>query len=151
MQENITWQQRFANFKNALDKLSEAVDYFETSAFDEEAAMLSYNEVAIEAILKEGLIGRFESTHELAWNVMRDYAQDQGSALIAGRREATHEGLSHQLISDGVLWMDMISSRIKVSQTYDKTVEKAINTRIIVEYYIAFLDFRDVMNKKLRD
>ena len=36
----------------------------------------------------EGLIQRFEYTHELAWNVMKDYAHFQGNSNVAGSRDA---------------------------------------------------------------
>lgn len=56
---DIRWEQRFSNYKKALDKLKEAVANSRIRDLTD--------------LEKEGLIQRFEYTHELAWNVMKDY------------------------------------------------------------------------------
>ena len=56
---DIRWQQRLANYSKALEQLGSAVSTSrQRSLFDLE---------------KQGLIQAFEFTHELAWNVMKDY------------------------------------------------------------------------------
>lgn len=50
---------------------------------------------------QQGLIQAFEFTHELAWNVMRDYFFWQGNAAIAGSRDATREAFAKGLLEDG--------------------------------------------------
>ncbi len=40
---------------------------------------------------RQGLIKVFEFTHELAWNVMKDYFEYQGTGSIMGSRDATRE------------------------------------------------------------
>ena len=56
---DIRWQQRLNNYSKALQQLSFAVDLSKTRPLSE--------------LEKQGLIQSFEFTHELAWNVMRDY------------------------------------------------------------------------------
>ena len=76
---DIRWKQRLENFSKALDRLNEAAQIMEKELhFSEE----------VNDLLKEGLIQRFEYTHELAWNVMKDYAEYQGSTEIRGSRDA---------------------------------------------------------------
>jgi nucleotidyltransferase substrate binding protein (TIGR01987 family) len=101
----------------------------------------------LDEILKEGLIQRFEYTHELAWNVMKDYAEYQGNFDVKGSRDATREAYKMKLILKGDVWMDMISNRNKSSHTYDEETAKEIYSKIIADYYPAFLDFHESMEK----
>ena len=68
-QQTIRWQQRFNNYRKALAKLTQAVELLSSQINHEEA---------VDELLQEGLIQRFEYTHELAWKVMKDYAEYQG-------------------------------------------------------------------------
>ena len=62
VQQTIRWQQRFNNYRKALVKLTQAVELL-SGQFDREEA--------VDELLQEGLIQRFEYTHELAWKVMK--------------------------------------------------------------------------------
>ena len=64
--QTIRWQQRFNNYRKALAKLNQAVELLSKQIEREEA---------VDELLQEGLIQRFEYTHELAWKVMKDYAE----------------------------------------------------------------------------
>jgi len=136
------WIQRFSNFKKALTKLTEAVKYIKDSETEESSSIL-------DEILKEGLIQRFEYTHELAWNVMKDFTEYQGNFEIKGSRDATREAFKMKLISNGEVWMDMISNRNRSSHTYDEETAKEIYNKIITDYYPAFLEFSENMEKLL--
>ena len=67
---------------------------------------------------KQGLIQTFEFTHELAWNVMKDYFAWQGNPAITGSRDTAREAFQKGLIEDGEGWMEMIKSRNQTSHTY---------------------------------
>ena len=56
-QQTIRWQQRFSNYRKALAKLTQAVELLSKQIEREEA---------VDELLQEGLIQRFEYTHELA-------------------------------------------------------------------------------------
>ena len=56
---DIRWQQRFSNFRRAFASLAAAVGLARARPLSD--------------LEKQGLIQAFEFTHELAWNVMRDY------------------------------------------------------------------------------
>ena len=105
-------------------------------------------EDVLSEMLKEGLIQRFEYTHELAWNVMKDYAEYQGNNNVGGSRDATREAFQLKLIEDGGLWMDMIRSRNKTSHTYNEATANEIYTKILKEYFPAFAAFRKTMEEK---
>lgn len=145
MEEDIRWQQRFSNFVKALSKLGQAVEYIKVN-FSENKSLEDSG--VLDEIIKQGLIQSFEYTHELAWNVMKDYAIYQGNPAIGGSRDATREGFQLQLINNGKIWMDMIASRNKTSHTYHQETADEIYAKIIREYYPAFLDFRDLMESK---
>jgi len=149
MEQEIRWEQRFSNFVKALRKLSQAVEYIKHNFIDEEEPIddsdLGY---VLDEMIKEGLIQRFEYTHELAWNVMKDYATFQGNTNVGGSRDATREAFQLKLVSDGKIWMDMIGSRNKTSHTYNEETADEIYLKIMNEYYPAFLEFQKNMEAK---
>ena len=148
MDQDIRWEQRFANFNKALAKLSQAVDYIRQNFVNSDQPVNNSNFAdVLDEIVKEGLIQRFEYTHELAWNVMKDYAAYQGIQL-GGSRDATREALQLMLISDGNTWMDMIGSRNKTSHTYNESTANEIYAKVLNEYYPAFLQFQKTMEAK---
>lgn len=136
MEEDIRWEQRFSNYNKALHKLSQAVAFINQSNENIETTEV------LDEIIKEGLIQRFEYTHELAWNVMKDYAFYQGNTNIGGSRDATREGFQLNLITNGAIWMDMIASRNKTSHTYNESTANEIYKKIVADYYPAFIEFQ---------
>lgn len=143
MEQDIRWEQRFSNYVKALHKLDQAVDYIKSNVNGDD----DLDEI-LDEMIKEGLIQRFEYTFELAWNLMKDYAEFQGNPDVGGSRDAIREAFDLQLIANGKLWMDMISSRIKTSHTYNETTAEEIYSKILEIYHPAFLEFRNVMEEK---
>ena len=129
--QDIRWQQRLDNFSRALDQLQSAV--------------LLATQRPLSLLEEQGLIKSFEFTHELAWNVMKDYLQFQGSTDITGSRDATRMAFKAQLIEEGEIWMEMIKSRNQTSHTYNHAVAKEIATRIIELYFPLFQAFQHRM------
>ena len=134
------WEQRFLNFTKAFNKLKEAVFYADNQFQDK-------SEISSE-IFKEGIIQRFEYTHELAWNVMKDYAGYQGIKDVGGSRDATREAFQMGLIKNGEVWMDMIISRNKTTHTYEEDTANEIYNKIINDYHAEFLAFEQIMKSK---
>ncbi len=148
MTEDIRWQQRFSNYVKALEKLKRSVNYAKTNIESEDGESNELIDETLEEIVKEGLIQSFEYTHELAWNVMKDYAKFQGNTNVGGSRDATREALQLLLISNGDIWMDMIQSRNKTSHTYNEDTANEIYAKIINEYFRMFVDFKNKMEEK---
>lgn len=115
------------NFQRALEQLSEGVALAKLRV--------------LSRLEQQGLIKAFEFSHELAWNVMKDYAFYQGNADIAGSRDATREALKMGLITDGEAWMEMIKIRNLTSHTYNQALAQEIATKIAERYQPALLDF----------
>ena len=145
--QDIRWEQRFRNFKKALNKLDEGVNYIQKNSLgrnnsedDEESSGIVLNN-----LIKQGLIQSFEFTHELAWNVIKDYAAYQGNPEIRGSRDASREGFAIGLIENGEVWMEMIKSRNDTSHTYNEGTANEIFSHIIKKYLPAFHLFRQKM------
>lgn len=147
MKQDLRWEQRFTNFDKALRKLSEAVNYIRQNQSKNENSTAE-NDFVLDEMIKEGLIQRFEYTHELAWNVMKDYAEYQGNSEVGGSRDSTREAFQIKLISNGKVWMVMIDSRNKTSHTYNEKTADEIYHKIMEEYYQAFLEFHKTMKAK---
>ncbi len=149
MNQDIPWQQRFSNYSKALKKLSSAIDIIGSKNISSSIDILSNidkgSKDAIEDVLKEGLIQRFEYTYELAWNVMKDFAEFQGMTNIAGSRDATREAFKMGLIADGDNWMAMLESRKLTSHSYNSDTANEIFVLIVTKYYKLFLDFETKM------
>lgn len=145
--KDIRWEQRFSNYQKAFRKLASAVDVIKENI----DGYLSLDKQLTE-ILKEGLIQRFEYTHQLAWNVMKDYAEFQGNNEINGSRDATREAFKMGLITNAESWMDMIKSRNETSHTYNEETAEEIIQKIITVYHPLFLDFlRKMYSMKTED
>lgn len=143
--EDIRWKQRFNNYNKALSKLEEAVIKIRTDYKIDEAGSIVEDKF-LDDIIKEGLIQRFEYTHELAWNVMKDFLENAGNTNIFGSKDATREAFSAGLIHNGEVWMDMINSRNKTTHTYNQETADAIYNKIINQYYGEFTLFRSRMS-----
>lgn len=149
MEQDIRWEQRFSNFVKALDKLSQAVEYIKHNFTEDDDPIEDCDSsYVLDEMIKEGLIQRFEYTHELAWNVMKDYARFQGNANVGGSRDSTREAFQIKIVSDAKVWMDMIGSRNKTSHTYNEEIADEIFSKILKEYYPAFLEFQKNMETK---
>jgi nucleotidyltransferase substrate binding protein (TIGR01987 family) len=129
---DIRWHQRLNNFGSALKQLSSAVQIAQSRKLSD--------------LEKQGLIQAFEFTHELAWNVLKDYFEYQGqAALITGSRDATREAFRMGLVSDGDTWMEMIKSRNQTSHTYNQSVADDIADKIIRLYSPLFLQLQKTL------
>lgn len=133
---DIRWKQRFDNYRNALKRLTVAVRTIE-NAYDMGDE--------IDDLLREGLIQRFEYTHELAWKVMKDYAEYQGYTEIHGSRDAMRKALEMELI-DCSDWLRTIEARNLTSHSYDEDTVAEIYDTIVGVYYPLFLEFEQTMS-----
>ena len=122
--QDIRWIQRFSNYQKALFTLAEATVLADARALSN--------------LEQQGLIQGFEFTHELAWNVLKDYLEEQGFVGIIGSKNATREAFSNALIADGEAWMDMIKARNLTSHTYNTDIAQDIATDILQRFYPAF-------------
>lgn len=127
---DIRWKQRFESYEKAFEQLNKFIDKGDLNELEQ-----------------QGLIKAFEYTYELAWNVMKDYYEYQGAKDIQGSRDAIRLAFKRGLISDGEGWMDMITSRIQSSHTYNQEVADEIIADIIAKYHNLFVNFDQKMRQ----
>lgn len=139
MQElkDIRWKQRFANYRSALSRLNDAARI----VTDAIAGPIPPESVQL---LKEGLLQRFEFTQELAWKVIKDYLEYQGTQGIMGSRDAFRNALKIGLISDE-RWLNSITDRNITSHAYDESEAGIIYDNVIKVYLPIFKEFEEKM------
>jgi nucleotidyltransferase substrate binding protein (TIGR01987 family) len=122
--QDIRWKQRFSNYLKAFQALEEAVELSQLRALSK--------------LEEQGLIQSFEFTHELAWNVLKDYLEDKGIMGLIGSKDATRSAFKNGLIEQGDDWMKMIQDRNLTSHTYSPEIAKGVVDDILQRFYPAF-------------
>jgi nucleotidyltransferase substrate binding protein (TIGR01987 family) len=131
---DIRWIQRLDNYSRALSQFRKFMSKGELNELEE-----------------QGLIQAFEYTHELAWNVLKDYLQAQGYQAIHGSRDATRKAFNLEIIQDGTTWMDMIKDRNQTSHTYNQDTAHRISTHIKERFFPLFIAFEITMQALQQD
>jgi nucleotidyltransferase substrate binding protein (TIGR01987 family) len=126
--KDVRWRQRFQNFNKAFAQLSSA-------------ATLA-GQRTLSDLEKQGLIQAFEFTHELAWNTLKDFLEEQGTLNLYGSKDATRQAFATGLIEEGEIWMAMIQSRNRTTHTYDPATAREIENAITTQYMGEFLKFQ---------
>ena len=135
MNSDIRWIQRFDNYARALRTLRNATEL---------AAQRPLSELEM-----QGLIQGFEFTHELAWNLLKDFLEAQGIAGLIGSRDAIRTAFKNGLLEDGETWMEMIKARNLSSHTYQQDLAQRIATDILTRFYPAFVALEQKMRSLL--
>ena len=124
MKEDIRWIQRFSNYKNAFEQLSEAVELSQKRNLSK--------------LEKQGLIKSFEFTIELSWKVLKDFLEYKGNRDIYGSRDAIREAFKLGVLENGEVWLEMIKSRNLTSHIYDESIVDDIIRYVKENYYKEF-------------
>jgi len=130
MNTDIRWLQRFANLKKAFSKLDQALQISQPSEVE-----------------RAGIIQMFEFTSELAWNTLKDLLEYQGENGIIGGREAIRLAFQKGVISDGLSWLKMLSSRKLSSHTYNESIAQDLLKEIRETYHGLFKDLINYLNE----
>lgn len=128
MTHDIRWKQRFNNYQRALQQLTLAIQLMAQRPLSD--------------LERQGLIQGFEFTHELAWNVLKDYLEMEGIQGLVGSRSTVREAFKRGLVGDGDAWMDMIEKRNLSSHTYNQDVAEILALAIRERYYPAFIELQ---------
>ncbi len=131
--EDIRWQQRLVNYRKAYRQLELAV------------TMKSFSEIE-----RDGLIHRFGYTYELAWNLLKDYLEEQGNTGIQGSKDAFRLAFQNGLITKGEIWMEMVKSRRLSSHTYNEETANEIANAVINQYFSLFTDLLQTFNSEVQ-
>ena len=120
-------EERYGNYKNALERLKEAMLEEPT------------------AIIIDGTIQRYEFTFELAWKIMKDYLEYNGFVDgLSSPRNIIQLAFQNKIIKNGDIWIQMMLDRNLLSHLYDEEKSREIYAKI-KEKYIKLL--RDLDNK----
>ena len=133
MEDNLPrWEQKLNSYRKALSRLAEVVNVMKVRQLNDFEA--------------DGLIQRFEFTFELAWKLMKSYAEYQGTDKeIMGSRDAIRWAFENKLIEDSDVWMEMIKRRNDTSHNYDEDTAADVVLRVEEAYLQAFVGFYDKM------
>lgn len=137
--QDIRWIQRFENYHRALGRLTKAIHILDDDTERDEDER---------DLMRTGVVKSFEFTLELAWNVMKDYAEYQGHRDIHGSRDALRKAFSMGLIEDD-RWMNSIADRNLASHDYDESVVNHVYSSIISVYHPLFKAFEKKMQSIL--
>ena len=133
MSLDIRWRQRFDNYQRALQTLSRAVALSAERPLSE--------------LEQQGLIQGFEFTHELAWNMLKDFLEAQGIAGLIGSRDAIRSAFKNGLLQEGETWMEMIKARNLSSHTYQLELANRLAAEILQRFYPAFVALEQKMQE----
>ena len=133
MSLDIRWRQRFDNYQRALQTLSRAVALSAERPLSE--------------LEQQGLIQGFEFTHELAWNMLKDFLEAQGIAGLIGSRDAIRTAFKNGLLEEGETWMEMIKARNLSSHTYQLELANRLAAEILQRFYPAFVALEQKMQE----
>ena len=129
---DIRWKQRLHNYKKALVTLESAVELAKTRKLTD--------------LEKQGTIQGFEFTFEIAWNLMKDFLEEQGITGIIGSKGAVRQSFNKNLIENGQEWMDMVESRNLSSHSYDEATAENLFEKITLVFYPQLKAFMEKMN-----
>ena len=126
MSEDVRWQQRLDNFLRALQTLRQAAELAQQRRLSE--------------LEKQGLVQGFEFTHELGWNLLKDYLEAQGVTGLIGSKNAVRSAFKNGLINaaDAETLMDMIRARNLSSHTYNQKTAEEIVTAVLERFHPVF-------------
>ena len=133
MNSDIRWIQRFDNYGRALQTLRNAAELATQRPLSE--------------LEQQGLIQGFEFTHELAWNLLKDFLEAQGIAGLIGSRDAIRTAFKNGLLEDGETWMEMIKARNLSSHTYQLELANRLAAEILQRFYPAFVALEQKMQE----
>lgn len=129
--KDIRWKQRFQNYEKSLQYLEQALNIPQP-----------------DIIQKAGLIQFFEMSFELAWNVVKDYLEEQGFIEIRSPRSALKKAFEIGLIDDGHGWMQLLDDRNLTSHAYDEATVDIIEKLIHQKYYPILKQLYDTLSYK---
>jgi nucleotidyltransferase substrate binding protein (TIGR01987 family) len=100
-EHDVRWKQRFANYRQAFDRLTEAI-----------------NEEELNELERNGLVQRFEFTLELAWKTMKDFLEAKGFAFKPSPKDTFRQAQQAQYIDFAQALIDGLDLRNQLGHDY---------------------------------
>lgn len=130
--QDIRWKQRFQNFSKALQLLEDALQIPNP-----------------DFVQKAGIIQFFEMSFELAWNVVKDYLEDQGFVDIKSPRSALKKAFEIEILEHGHSWMELLTDRNLTAHTYDEDKATAVENLIHHKYFPLLKELHNSFNNRI--
>lgn len=89
--QDIRWKQRLQNYNKAMQHLENALRIEQP-----------------DLVQKAGIVQFFEMCFELAWNLLKDFLEDQGFQDVETPRTSIKKAFEIGLIENGHDWMDLL-------------------------------------------
>lgn len=132
--EDIRWIQRFSNFSKAMNHLENALQIPNP-----------------DIVQKAGIIQFFEMSFELAWNMVKDYLEEQGFVDIKSPRSALKKAFEMNILENGHDWMDLLQDRNLTAHTYDEQKATDMEQLISNKYFPLLKALKNSFNQKLHE
>ena len=110
------YENKRRNFKNALERLKEAVEEFRQEDSGD--------------VVRDGLIQRFEFTYELFWKTTKEYLEILGIPDRNSPKAVLKEAYAQKLINNEENWLLMLNDRKMTSHVYKEEMAEEIAGRI---------------------
>ena len=131
---DIRWKQRFQNFEKAMGHLEDALEILDP-----------------DLLQKAGIIQFFEMSYELAWNVLKDYLEEQGFIDVNSPRSAIKKAFEVGLIENGHVWMNLLLDRNLTAHTYDEEKATEVEELIHERYFPLLMQLYQNLKQKIND
>lgn len=103
-------------------------------------------------VQKAGIIQFFEMSFELAWNMVKDYLEEQGFVEIKSPRGALKKAFEIGILENGHDWMDLLLDRNLTAHTYDEQkatdMEQLIHNKYFPLLKALLISFKDKLSEK---
>jgi len=113
------WIERFENFQKALEIFKEVGN--------------DYNSDPTKNAFRLAVIQSYEITFELAWKLLKDYLKE-GGIILSLPKEIIKEAFNTNIITDGEIWINMLSDRNSTTHEYNQNKVDEILKNIVTNY-----------------
>ena len=125
-------EERYGNYKNALERLKEAMLEEPT------------------AIIIDRTIHRYAFTFELAWKIMKDYLEYNGFVDgLSSPRNIIQLAFQNKIIKNGDIWIQMMLDRNLLSHLYDEEKSREIYNNIKNNYLAEFEQLKHFLEENI--
>ena len=133
--QDVRWEHRFQNYTKSMRNLEDALQIPNP-----------------DIVQKAGIIQFFEMSFELAWNMVKDYLEDQGFQDIRSPRGALKKAFETGIIENGHDWMDLLVDRNLTAHTYDEQkatdMEQLIHSKYFPLLKALLISFKNKVDEK---
>lgn len=130
--QDIRWKQRFQNFTKSM-------------RFFENALQILNPDI----VQKAGIIQFFEMSFELAWNMVKDYLEEQGFVDIKSPRGTLKKAFEIGIIENGHDWMGLLLDRNLTAHTYDEEKATEVEQLIRNKYFPLLKELHNSFKQKM--